>query len=150
MYMYIYTYIYICIYIYIRVCVCVYIYIYTHTIQYIDTVHYRLPDCLEVLLVRRMHEDKALLTGDHAVDVVLSLPNAAQQELMTLHDDHGCHVQKKKLAQPSAIKARIVEQSSPGSKSLPRPGHRSEPGVPIEFSIKAQNPDLDHMNHISH
>ena len=39
----------------------------------------RLPDCLEVLLVRRMHEDKALLTSDHAIDVVLSkLPGAVE------------------------------------------------------------------------
>lgn len=81
----------------------------------IDIIYCRLPDCLEVLLVRRMHEDKSLLTSDHAIDVVLcKLPNATAQHEpmpqpmpMTLHDDQMPTKNEtrfpKKLAQTSAI-----------------------------------------------
>jgi hypothetical protein len=60
-----------------------------------------------------MHEDKSLLTSDHAIDVVLcKLPNAtAQHEPMTLHDDQMPTKNEtrfpKKLAQTSAISVRI-------------------------------------------
>jgi len=60
-----------------------------------------------------MHEDKSLLTSDHAIDVVLCCPlgNVAQHEAMTLHDDQMPTKNEtrfpKKLAQTSAISVRI-------------------------------------------